>query len=62
MITDDFSTKYKVSDLDFEYSFRRIWDMSILDDSKVDDKIDFVLGGQPGSGKSSMTKHILEQI
>jgi hypothetical protein len=36
--------------------------MSILDASKVDDKIAFVLGGQPGSGKSSMTKHILEQI
>lgn len=60
-MSDDFSTKYKFSDEEFEKQFDKIWKEIISEIKVSENKSAYVLGGQPGAGKSSLINSILKE-
>ncbi|ASM35782.1 zeta toxin superfamily protein [Campylobacter sputorum subsp. bubulus] len=59
-MSDDFSTKYKFSDEEFNDKFEEIWKEATRQINISKNKSAYVLGGQPGAGKSSLINSILK--
>ncbi|MDY6120469.1 MAG: hypothetical protein SPI03_03920 [Campylobacter sputorum] len=53
-MSDDFSTKYKFSDEEFNDKFEEIWKEATRQINISKNKSAYVLGGQLGAGKSSL--------
>ena len=60
-MVDDFSTKYPFSDDEFNRAFDEVFNDKIFNKTPIKNKSAFVIGGQPGAGKSSLIDNILNE-